>query len=119
MDPPDAGSAVTGSMGRDASHLLEALRHSMEEAREAVMEARRVPAAHTQLERARSDYLLAMLAYQRALTVYRLPTPPRLRDELRLLRSLTTSADPATLLARRPAPWVDPERSRRSHRRGR
>lgn len=56
------------------------------------MAARRPPAGPSDLVEARADYLVAMLAYQEALSVYRLPIPPRLRDEVRLMRGLVSGA---------------------------
>jgi hypothetical protein len=112
-DPSDASSAVVGrALGPDGSLVLDALRQGMDQAREAVMAARRPPAGPTQLKDARETYLLAMLAYLRALSIYRLPVPPRLRDEVRLLRSLTAGADPTTVNASRKLPGAAWERSR-------
>ncbi|MDC5697781.1 hypothetical protein OO014_10955 [Intrasporangium calvum] len=88
-DQSAAGHAVSGAMGPDAANLLGSLRQSMDRAHTALMAARRATSGRTDLERARSDYLRAMVAYQQALAVFRLPVPPRLRDELRLLRRVT------------------------------
>ena len=102
-DPMEAGSALNGAMGPYAATLLGSLRQTMDGARAEVMAARRATATRTDLDKARNDYLLAMVAYQQALTVYRLPTPPRLRDELRLLRRVLGDAhSPTTLTATRP-----------------
>lgn len=65
---------------------LATLREAVSHAQEAVLAMRRSPADREQLATARREHLAAMLAYERALTSLRLPVPPRLRDELRLLR---------------------------------
>ena len=102
-DPMQAGSALNGAMGPYAATLLGSLRQTMDGARAEVMAARRATATRVDLDKARNDYLHAMVAYQQALTIYRLPTPPRLRDELRLLRGVLGDAhSPATLTATRP-----------------
>jgi hypothetical protein len=72
----------------DGPQVLTDLREVMELARAAVMVARRPPSLPTRLSAARGDYLAAMMEYERALTAFRLPVPPRLRDEARLLRRL-------------------------------
>jgi hypothetical protein len=73
----------------DGPQVLTDLREVMNRARAAVMVARRPPVVPLQLSAARGDYLTAMLAYEQALTAFRLPVPHRLRDEARLLRRLT------------------------------
>lgn len=55
-------------------------------AREQVAASRAAPYAKGQLLPARQWLLRALEAYTAALTARRLPIPPRLRDELRLLR---------------------------------
>lgn len=83
----------TRAVEPDVSYLLSALRESMVEAREAVMAARRPPAGPTQLKDARAEYLVAVLAFHRALSVLCLPIPHGLRDEVRLLRGLFPGTD--------------------------
>ena len=80
------------AMSRDSPQVLADLRDAMNLAQVAVMQARRPPATAVQLTAARGDYLAAMLVYQRALIYFRLPVPPRLRDEARLLRRLVAPA---------------------------
>jgi len=93
MDPPYADlPVVPQAMGRNSPQVLTDLREAMNLAQVTVMAARRPPAAPIKLKAARIDYLAAMVAYERALTICRLPVPPRLRDEVRLLRRLTTMA---------------------------
>jgi hypothetical protein len=66
----------------------------MAAAHEAVMTARRPPAGQLELKAARRDYLGAIVDYERALNALRLPVPPRLRDEMRLLSRLVSASGP-------------------------
>ncbi|MDV3223504.1 hypothetical protein [Intrasporangium sp.] len=100
-EPPPPG--VDPTMGADATSVLSSLRDSMNEAREAVMVARRPPAGPTQLKDARGDYLATMLAYEQALNLYRLPVPRRLHDDIRLMRRLVSGAGPAVTARYRPS----------------
>jgi hypothetical protein len=88
-DPDWHPPAACPAGGPDLAEVLGELGDAMKLARKAFMVARRPPAGPIQLSTARDDYLAAMLAYEHALTVMRLPVPPRLRDEVRLLRRLT------------------------------
>jgi hypothetical protein len=76
----------------DGPQVLTDLREVMNLARDAVMVARRPPSLPTRLSAARGDYLAAIMEYERALTAFRLPVPPRLRDEARLLRRLSVGS---------------------------
>jgi hypothetical protein len=57
-------------------------------AHQTVLAARFRPEEKERLRTARVAHLLAMSQYERALTSCRLPIPPRLRQEARLLRRL-------------------------------
>jgi len=57
-------------------------------AHQAMLVARRPPADRAELLRARVAQLAAMTRYEEALTSCRLPIPPQLRREARLLRRL-------------------------------
>ncbi|WP_270887485.1 hypothetical protein [Pedococcus sp. 5OH_020] len=88
--PRPSSAAVTPALSRDSRQVLADLRQAMNVAQVLVMTARRPPVVAVQLSAARGDYLATVLAYERALTTFRLPVPPRLRDEARLLRGLTS-----------------------------
>ncbi len=81
-----AGAAHTNAMATRQS--LPALRDTLESAQRAVWEARLPPADAGQLRLARVAHLLAMTQFEQALTRCRLPIPPRLLQEARLLRRL-------------------------------
>ncbi|MFC7598338.1 hypothetical protein ACFQU3_23720 [Terrabacter sp. GCM10028922] len=88
-DPDWLHPAACPAATPDLAEVLSGLGEAMTLARRVFMAARRPPAGPMQLKNARDDYLATMLAYEQALTVMRLPVPPRLRDEVRLLRRLT------------------------------
>ncbi len=67
---------------------LVALRDTMTRAQQTMLVARRPPADHVELRLARVAQLAAMTRYEEALTSCRLPIPPQLRREARLLRRL-------------------------------
>jgi hypothetical protein len=69
---------------RDLSVLVEEL----QSARDEVDRLRRPPIAREQLSAARHSLLMAMEAYAAELTARGLPIPWKLRDELRLQRSV-------------------------------
>jgi hypothetical protein len=66
--------------------LLADLREAMANAQLEVANQRRPPSDANLLSIARSHHVAAMIAYEEALTALHLPVPPRLRDDLRLLR---------------------------------
>lgn len=112
--PDPAIDAERRAMVGDGSQVLAELRRGMDLAREGVMAARRPPAGPSDLVEARADYLVAMLAYQEALSVYRLPIPPRLRDEVRLMRGLVSGARRTPVIGdRTPQRAVSDRRNRR------
>lgn len=73
-----------GELGQ--SSMLGWLSAEVRAAREQVAASRATTAVRGQLVPARQSLLRALEAYAAALTARRLPIPPRLRDELRLLR---------------------------------
>jgi hypothetical protein len=83
-DRAAVGSAMTNR------HRLTALRDTMNSARRDALGARIPPANAGQLRVARVAQPLAMSRYEQALTGCRLPVPPRLLQEARLLRRLLT-----------------------------
>ncbi len=66
--------------------MLAELHEVMATAQAEVASHRRPPSDPNLLAIARSHQVMAMIAYEEALTSLHLPVPPRLRDELRLLR---------------------------------
>ena len=68
--------------------LLAELHAAMTVAQAEVAAHRRPPSDATLLAIARGHHMMAMAAYEEALTSLHLPVPPRLRDDLRLLRRL-------------------------------
>jgi hypothetical protein len=66
--------------------LLADLREAMAAAQAEVANQRRPPSDPNLLAIARSHHVAAMIAYEEALNALHLPVPPRLRDDLRLLR---------------------------------
>ncbi|WP_140743919.1 hypothetical protein [Pedococcus bigeumensis] len=66
--------------------LLAELHEAMATAQAEVAAQRRPPSDANLLAIARSHHVLAMIAYEEALKSLHLPVPPRLRDDLRLLR---------------------------------
>lgn len=68
--------------------LLADLREAMATAQVEVANQRRPPSDANLLAIARSHHVAAMIAYEEALNALHLPVPPRLRDDLRLLRRL-------------------------------
>ena len=66
--------------------LLADLREAMANAQVEVANQRRPPSDANLLAIARSHHVAAMIAYEEALNALHLPVPPRLRDDLRLLR---------------------------------
>jgi hypothetical protein len=66
--------------------LLAELHGAMAIAQAEVATQRRPPSDAGLLAIARSHHVLAMIAYEEALKSLHLPVPPRLRDDLRLLR---------------------------------
>jgi hypothetical protein len=66
--------------------LLAELHATMATAQAEVAAQRRPPSDAHLLAIARNHQVLAMIAYEEALTSLHLPVPPRLRDDLRLLR---------------------------------
>ena len=85
--PPRREQQLTSS-GRV---LLADLREAMATAQVEVANQRRPPSDANLLAIARSHHVAAMIAYEEALPALHLPVPPRLRDDLRLLRRLTRS----------------------------
>jgi hypothetical protein len=69
-------------------HSMVALRDTMNSAQHTVLLARLPPSDAGRLRLARVAQLLAMTRYEQALTGCRLPIPPRLLQESRLLRRL-------------------------------
>ena len=70
--------------------LLANLRDALVEAEHEVAMQRRAPCDAHLLALARRHHYSALDAYEQALTALKLPVPPRLRDELRLLRRLVS-----------------------------
>lgn len=66
--------------------MLAELYEVMATAQAEVATQRRPPSDANLLAIARSHQVLAMIAYEEALKSLHLPVPPRLRDDLRLLR---------------------------------
>jgi hypothetical protein len=88
---PDAAVEGTREERRTAAskrHSLPALRDTMNSAQRTVLLARLPPSDAGELRCARVAQLLAMTQYEKALTGCRLPVPPRLLQEVRLLRRL-------------------------------
>ena len=84
---PDPSVAALFTAASDRQ-LLATFRDTMNSAHQAVMSARRVPADPAGLRHAREAHLLAMTQYELALEKCRLPVPPQLHRESRLLRRL-------------------------------
>lgn len=100
---PHAPFPVMGpTMGVDGPDVLRDLSAAMKVALDAVRVARRAPATQLELMAARREYLATIVAYQQALTLFRLPIPHKLRDEARLLRRLVPDAAPAARPATAP-----------------
>jgi len=68
--------------------LLAELHVAMSSAQAEVAARRRQPSDPTLLAVARGHHVTAMVAYEEALRSLHLPVPPRLRDDLRLMRRL-------------------------------
>lgn len=66
--------------------LLADLCEAMTQAQAEVAAQRRPPSDPNLLAVARRQHVAAMIAYEQALNALHLPVPPRLRDDLRLLR---------------------------------
>lgn len=66
--------------------LLAELHAAMARAQAEVAAHRRPPSDANLLAIARGRLVMAMTAYEEALTSLNLPVPPRLRDDLRLMR---------------------------------
>jgi hypothetical protein len=82
------GAREERSTAASNRHSLTALRDTMNSAQRTVLLARLPPSDAAQLRVARVAQLLAMTQYEQALTSCRLPIPPRLLRESRLLRRL-------------------------------
>jgi hypothetical protein len=89
IEAPQAARPLQPASGRV---LLLDLRAAMSTAHARVVDCRRPPVDLQQLLAARHEYVSAMVAYEKALCVLHLPVPPRLRDDLRLLRRLVASS---------------------------
>ena len=83
-----ASSRVARRAAPSNRQSLPALRDTMISAGRTVSLARTPPSDAGQLRQARIAQLLAMTQYEQALTGCRLPIPPRLLQEVRLLRRL-------------------------------
>ena len=66
--------------------LLAELCEAMTAAQVEVANQRRQPSDANLLAMARNHHVATMIAYEEALNALHLPVPPRLRDDLRLLR---------------------------------
>lgn len=90
MKQAGAQGAVSGLPERPLSSsgraLLAELHAAMTSAQAEVAAHRRPPSDANLLTIARGHLVSAMTAYEEALTSLHLPVPPRLRDDLRLLR---------------------------------
>lgn len=82
----DVGTVQPVPVESGQSRVLGWLSADVRSAREQVAASRATTAVNGQLAAARQWLLRALEAYAAALTERRLPVPPRLRDELRLLR---------------------------------
>ena len=87
---PAPAIATTRAAATPERYNLTAMRDAMNLAREKVLAARLPPSDQSQLRAARVEHLRAMSQYEQALTSCRLPIPPRLLQESRLLRRLLT-----------------------------
>lgn len=101
--PVLSSSVVCRGVGIGSRPVLTDLRKAMKVAQRVMMVARRPPDVPVQLTAVRGDYLPSVLAYERALSTFALPVPPRLRDEARLLRRLTSSVGPSRSSGRCPS----------------
>jgi hypothetical protein len=89
--PPDTAIDGARDEPRTAAsnrQSLPALLATMHSAQRTMLLARLLPSNAGDLRIARVAQLLAMTQYEQALTGCRLPIPPRLRQEVRLLRRL-------------------------------
>ena len=87
-DTPTDTALAARSSTRSNRNSLPGLRDTMRSAERTVMVARVAPSDAVQLRAARVAHLLPMTQYEQALTGCQLPTPPRLLQEVRLLRRL-------------------------------
>jgi hypothetical protein len=92
-EPATALQAVpeSGQLTSSGRVILLHLRAAMLEAHARVVTCRQRPVDVPRLLAARRAYVCAMTAYEQALRALHLPVPPRLRDDLRLLRRLVAS----------------------------